>query len=323
MSSTLIGSDTMPPSNIPSSTGTTVRRSTASTTTNRLAWLQPSSFPQPLVQPTRLSRTSSPLPSLTPHQLQSSTLPSSISAYEHPINLADLPKCLQTALLISQMPHPPRTTSLSWSDQLRVRNHLCCPVLLQPPWWPTPISTQTFSEPSLKGSLQPSLDVMPEKPARSIALKNKSVGSMTMLSTTKTHLTSLLTTTWRTMDKFPISTSPSAMESSVQPNGSRGWMTEELPGTMTPRALMSPLILSTYMCKLTQLGMARKTPLNHSPPGSVPSSSGPAAISCTCSTTSRTLTTGGWLGRSPTSVSSIRKLPNSPCELKSYTKNST
>ena len=37
-SSTLIGSSTMQPLNIPSSTGTTVRRSAASTTTNRSAW---------------------------------------------------------------------------------------------------------------------------------------------------------------------------------------------------------------------------------------------------------------------------------------------
>ena len=42
---TLVGSTTMLPSNIPSSTGTTVRGSAASITTDRLAWPQPSSFP--------------------------------------------------------------------------------------------------------------------------------------------------------------------------------------------------------------------------------------------------------------------------------------
>ena len=45
-SSTLIGNTTTPLSSIPSFTGTTVRRNGVSTTTNRSAWLQPSSFPQ-------------------------------------------------------------------------------------------------------------------------------------------------------------------------------------------------------------------------------------------------------------------------------------
>jgi hypothetical protein len=46
MSSTLIGSTTTPHSSIPSFTGTTVRRNSASITTNRSAWLQPSLFPR-------------------------------------------------------------------------------------------------------------------------------------------------------------------------------------------------------------------------------------------------------------------------------------
>ena len=75
-SSTLVGSTTTQLSNIPSSTGTTVGRSAASTTTNRLAWPQPSSFPQPPVQLTQLSHTPSLLSSLTPHPLQSLISPS-------------------------------------------------------------------------------------------------------------------------------------------------------------------------------------------------------------------------------------------------------
>ena len=134
---TLVGSTTMPPSNIPSSTGTTVRRSAASTTTNRSAWPQPSSFPQPLVQPTRLSHTSSPSLSLTLCPLQSLISPSFISTYEHPTNLTNLPKCLQMVLSISPMPRLPKTASLSQFARLRVWNHLCCLVPLQPPWRPT------------------------------------------------------------------------------------------------------------------------------------------------------------------------------------------
>ena len=101
-SSTLFGSTTTPRSSIPSFTGTTVRRNGASTMTNRSAWLQPSSFPQVPVQPTRMSHILSPSPPLTPHALQSSTLPSSILAYEHTPDLANLPKCLQTALPMIQ-----------------------------------------------------------------------------------------------------------------------------------------------------------------------------------------------------------------------------
>ena len=86
---------------------------------------------------------------------------------------------------------------------------------------------------------------------------------------------------------------------------------------------MSPLILSIYMRKLTRMGMARKTPLNRSLPGSMPSSLGPAVTSCTCNTTSATLMTGGWLERSLTSTSSVRKPPNSPHDSMSYMKNST
>jgi hypothetical protein len=127
-SSTLVGSTTMPLSSIPSFTGTTVRRNGASTTTNRLAWLQPSSFPQVPVQPTRMSHIPSLSPLLTPHALQSSTLPSSISAYEHMPDLANPSKCPQMALSISPMPHPPRTTFLSRFTQSRVWNHLCRPV---------------------------------------------------------------------------------------------------------------------------------------------------------------------------------------------------
>jgi hypothetical protein len=65
-SSTLVGSTTTQPSNIPSSTGTTARKNGASTMTNRLAWLQPSLFPHPPVRPTRMSRTPSPSPLLSP-----------------------------------------------------------------------------------------------------------------------------------------------------------------------------------------------------------------------------------------------------------------
>ena len=85
---------------------------------------------------------------------------------------------------------------------------------------------------------------------------------------------------------------------------------------------MSLPTLSICMRKLTQLGMARKTPSSHSPPGSMPSLLGPAVTLCTCSATLVTLTTGGWLGRSLASVSSTKKPPNSPHELTSYTKNS-
>jgi hypothetical protein len=123
--------------------------------------------------------------------------------------------------------------------------------------------------------------------------------------------------------EYPTSTFPSAMESSNQPNGSRSWRTGRSPDSTNSKALMSPLTLSTYMCKLTQMGMARKTPSNHSPPGSMPSSSGPAVTSCTCSATLATLTTGGWLGRSLASVSSIKKPLNSPHEPMSYMKSST
>jgi hypothetical protein len=100
MSSTLVGSTTTPHSNISSSIGTTARKNGAYTTINRLAWLQPSLFPRAPVQLTRMSRTSSPSPPLTPHALQSSTSHSFISAYEHPPNFANMPKCLQTVLPI-------------------------------------------------------------------------------------------------------------------------------------------------------------------------------------------------------------------------------
>ena len=116
----------------------------------------------------------------------------------------------------------------------------------------------------------------------------------------------------RTMDEYPTSTFPLVMGSSSQPNGSRSWKTGRLPDSTSSKALMSPLTLSTYMRRLTQLGMARKTPSNHSPPGSTPSSLGPAVTSCTCSATLATLTTGGWLGRSLASTSSIKKPPNLP-----------
>ena len=152
-SSTLVGSTTTPPSNIPSFTGTTVRRSAASTTTNRSAWPQPFSFPQPLVQPTQMSCTLSPSPLLTPYPLQSSTSPSSISTYEHTPNLAYPSKCLQMALSIPPTPCPSKTVSLSRFIRSRVRNHLCLPVPLQPPWRPTLTSTPTYSEPLQRGLL--------------------------------------------------------------------------------------------------------------------------------------------------------------------------
>ena len=147
-SSTLVGSTTTPHSSIPSSTGITARKSSASTTTNRLAWLQPSLFPQAQVQPTRMSRTISPSPLLTLHPLQSSTLHSSISAYEHPPNCANTPKCLQTALPILPTPCPSRTVFLSRSAQSRLQNHLYCPIPLRAHWRHTLTSTPTSSEPS-------------------------------------------------------------------------------------------------------------------------------------------------------------------------------
>ena len=321
-SSTLIGSTTTLPTNIPSSTGTTVRRNSASTTTNRSACPKPSLLPQPLAQPTWLSNISSPSPSLTPHQHQSLVSPSSISTYKHPTDLTNMPKCPQMHLSISQMPRLLRTVSLSWSGRLRVWNHLYCPVPLQPPWRPTLTSMLTFSEPLLRGSSQPSPNTTPKKPAKFAASKSKSVGSTTTSNIMKTYLSKPPMDTSRTTGRCPTSTSPLEMGSSNRPSGSRSWKTEGSPDSTNNKALMSPLMLSTCMRRLTQLGMARKTPSSCSPPGFMPSSSGPAVTSCTCSGTSVTLMTGGWLGRSPASTSLIKKPPSLPRELKSYMKSS-
>jgi hypothetical protein len=91
---------------------------------------------------------------------------------------------------------------------------------------------------------------------------------------------------------------------------------------MMARAQMSPLTSLICMCKLTQLAMARKTPLNHSLPSSEPSCSDPVATLSTYNVKSKTLMTGYWLGRSPSSTSSMPKLQNSLCELKFCTKSS-
>ena len=144
MSSTLVGSTTMLPSNIPSSTGTTARRSAASTMANRSAWPQPSSFPQPLAQPTWLSRTSSPSLSLTPHLLQSSTSPSYISTYKHPANLADPPQMSSNG-------------SINLSTALPAEN--CTPLLvrlvksLEPPMSPGTVATTLAAHPDLNGDI--------------------------------------------------------------------------------------------------------------------------------------------------------------------------
>ena len=260
MSSTLVESTTMPPSSDHSSTGTTARRNAASTTINRLAWPQPSSFPQPLAQLTQLSHTSFPSPSLTSHLLQSSTLPSYISTYVHQTNLTDLPKCPQMPLSIYQMSHLPRTLCLSWSDWSRVQNHLCHPVPLCQPLLPIPSLTQASSEPSLMGSSAPSCSERHRLPLKCVTLKIKLKGSTTVLSIMKTNLSEPLMDMSSMMGKFPSSTSPWAMESITPPNGSRGWTTAGLLASMRDRAPMSLHMLSTYMCKLTQLGMARKTP---------------------------------------------------------------
>ena len=135
----------MQPSNLPSSTGTTVRRSAASTMINRLAWPQPSSFPQPPVQLTRLSCISSPSLSLTPHLLQSSTLPSSISAYKHPTNLTNLSKCPQMPLPVYQTSHSPRTMSLSLLVRL-VKS-------LKPPMSPSTVTTTLVAHPDLNTTI--------------------------------------------------------------------------------------------------------------------------------------------------------------------------
>ena len=204
----------MPRSRIPSFTGTTARRNGASTTTNRSAWLQPSSFPQAPVQLTRMSRILSPSLPLTPHPLQSSTSPSFILAYEHPPNLANTPKCLQTALSIPPTPHLLKTASLSWSAWSRVRNHVCHPVPLRPHWQHTLTSMPTSSKPSQKGSLQPLLDMTPKKTSKSIASKNKSAGSTIVSSTMKTYSNTPPTDISRMMDEYLTSSFPSATGSS-------------------------------------------------------------------------------------------------------------
>ena len=322
-SSTLVGSTTMPRSSIPSFTGITARRSGVSITTNRSAWLQPSSFPQTPVRLTWMSRILSPSPLLTPHALQSSTSHSSILAYKHPPNFAKPPKCLQMALSIPPTPHPSKTVFLSRFAWSRVRNHLCRPVLLRPHWQRTLTLMSTSSEPLQKGSSQPSLGTTLKRTSKSIASRNKLAGSMIVSSTMKTYSNVPPTDTSKTMDESPTSSFPWATGSSNQQNGSKSSKTVESLGSTNSRARMSPLTLSTYMRRLTQLGTAKKTPLNRSLPGSVPSSLGQAATSCTSSATLATLTTRGWLGRSLASASSIKKPPSSPHGLKSCMKNST
>ena len=145
---------------------------------------------------------------------------------------------------------------------------------------------------------------------------------MIVSSIMKTNLNEPLMATSRMMGKYPTSTFPSEMESTILPSGSRGWKMAGSQVTMRAKALMSPLMLSICMCKLTQLGMARKTPSNHSLLGFMSSSLGLAATLCTCSMKLKTLMTGGWLERSPASMSSIKRPPNSPCELRSCMKSS-
>ena len=171
------------------------------------------------------------------------------------------------------------------------------------------------------GFSQPSYNARPTRPARCATSKSKSEGFTTVSSTTKICLTDPLMATLRTMGECPISTFLWATKSTVLPSGSNGWMTAESPVTTMAKALMSPLTLSICMRKLTQLGMAKKTLSSHSLPGSAPSSSGLAAILCTCSMKSKTLMTRGWLGRSPASASLTKRPLNLPCKSKSCTKN--
>jgi hypothetical protein len=154
-------------SNIPSSTGITARKSGASIMTNRSAWLQPSSFPRAQVLLTQMSHTISPSPLLTLCPLQSSTSHSFISAYKHPPNCTDTPKCLQMALPILPMPRPSRTASLSRSARSKPRNHLCRPIPLRPHWRHTLTSTPISSEPSPRASSQPLPNATPTRTSKS------------------------------------------------------------------------------------------------------------------------------------------------------------
>ena len=112
------------------------------------------------------------------------------------------------------------------------------------------------------------------------------------------------------------------MESTIPPSGSRSWKTAESSVIMRAKALMSPLTLSTYMHRLTRLGMAKKTLLSHSLPDSMPFSLGPAVTSYICNMKSKILTTGGWLRRSLTFMSSTKRPPNLLYKSKSYIQSS-
>ena len=110
------------------------------------------------------------------------------------------------------------------------------------------------------------------------------------------------------------------MESSALPIGSKDLKMVESLVIMMAMAWISPLTLSIGMHKLTGSGMARKTPLNRSLAGLRLSYLNPVVTPSICNARSKILMTGGWLGRSPASTSSIMKWQNSPCRLRSCMK---
>src|SRR6266850_3847050 len=245
-SSTLVGSETMPLGATPLNTPISARKRTA-TTTLRLAWSHPLSYPVHPVRRRPTTRTSSHKSILTPCLNHQSSIYTPYIDHKDLAHIPDPSSCRQTGLSICQMYRPPNLRHPFQFLVQQLQSHRQCRLeRSSQPSPPTTTSTRYSFAPSRTDSSPRSPTVKPTPRCSIIASQNKSGVFKTTSSSTRRPSSEPQRAISSTMDASPTSASHAAMGFLTRLSGSNSTTTEQCRALQTWTAPNQTRTLPTY-----------------------------------------------------------------------------
>src|SRR6266850_4802594 len=218
--STLVGSETTPLGATPLNTPISAKKRTA-TTTLRLAWSHPLSYPVHPVRRRLMTRTLFYKSVLTPYLNHQSSIYVPYIDHKDHAHIPDLSSCHQAGLSICQMFRPLNLRHPFQFLVRRLRPHQQCRLGQSSPLLPpTPTSTRSSFARLRTDSSRPSPTKKPTPRCNTIASQSKSGVSKIVSSNTKKPLNEPQKATSSTTDVFPTSTSHAATGFLAQLSGS-------------------------------------------------------------------------------------------------------
>src|SRR6267142_1720363 len=265
MSSTLVGSETMPLGDTPLNTPISAKKRTAATTL-RLAWSHPLLYPVHPVRRHPTTRTLSHKFVLTPRLDHQSSIYVPYIGHNDLAHIPDLSSCCQAGLSICHMSRPPNHRRPFQSLVQRLQPHRQC--RRGRPSQPSPqmtTSTQYSFAPSRTDFSPPSPTAKPMPLCSSIALPSESRGSKTKSSNTKKPSNEPQRVTSSTTGASPTSTSHAAKGFPARLSGSSSTTMARCRDSWTPTDPNQPHISPIYTPKPMTNTLKRAIQGLHSP----------------------------------------------------------